>query len=120
MKKKVVLTPSYWLIDSFQESGIYYLMMVYFLVVMPLFSGILPLEMRIKRSTLKTILDKDKDLSQKDTDLLAEKIFVVIEGAYYYLSMIEEPKEYQRKLDIFKNQVLELIQMKQGVKHQEK
>jgi hypothetical protein len=65
------------------------------------------------RSTLKTILDKDKNLSQKDTYLLAEKIFVVIEGAYYYLSMIDEPKEYEEKLDIFKYQVLELIQMKQ-------
>lgn len=61
------------------------------------------------RITLKNLLDKDEILSRGNTELLAEKIFVVIEGAYYYLSMMNEPKEYDQKLEIFKDQVYELI-----------
>lgn len=61
------------------------------------------------RATLKKILDKDERLSLSDTELLAEKIFVVIEGAYYYLSMMDDPKEYNQKLEIFKGQVYDLI-----------
>jgi len=67
------------------------------------------------RITLKTMLDKDEELSFRNTELMAEKIFVVIEGAYYYLSMIEDPKEYNHKLAIFKEQVLDLIQSEQSV-----
>jgi AcrR family transcriptional regulator len=61
------------------------------------------------RATLKKILDKDEGLFLRDTELLAEKIFVVIEGAYYYLSMLDDPKEYDQKLNIFKGQVYDLI-----------
>ena len=62
------------------------------------------------RNTLKSILDNDPVFSRGDTALLAEKIFVVIEGAYYYLSLIEDEKEYNRKLKIFKEQVFQLLQ----------
>ncbi|SEJ65042.1 DNA-binding transcriptional regulator, AcrR family [Cyclobacterium xiamenense] len=61
------------------------------------------------RMTLKTLLDKDEVLMNGDTGLLAERIFVVIEGAYYYLSMMDDPKTYDEKLKIFKDQVYELI-----------
>jgi len=61
------------------------------------------------RTTLKTLLDKDEVLVNGDTALLAERIFVVIEGAYYYLSMMDDPKTYDQKLKIFKDQVYELI-----------
>ncbi|NHE59636.1 TetR family transcriptional regulator [Cyclobacterium plantarum] len=63
------------------------------------------------RNTLKTLLDKDPVFARGDTALLAEKIFVVIEGAYYYLSLIEDEKEYERKLSIFKDQVFQLLQL---------
>ncbi|WP_162340796.1 TetR family transcriptional regulator [Cyclobacterium salsum] len=61
------------------------------------------------RVTLKNLLDKDEVLVSGDTGLLAEKIFVVIEGAYYYLSMMDEAREYDQKLELFKNQVYDLI-----------
>ncbi len=61
------------------------------------------------RVTLKNLLDKDEVLVNGNTGLLAEKIFVVIEGAYYYLSMMDEAKEYDQKLELFKNQVYDLI-----------
>ncbi|WP_230981491.1 TetR family transcriptional regulator [Echinicola salinicaeni] len=62
------------------------------------------------RESLKEILDKDENLREKDTQLLAEQIFVVVEGAYYYLSMIDDEKSYNQKLDFFKGQVYDLLQ----------
>lgn len=62
------------------------------------------------REQLKDILDQDEKLKEKDTELLAEQIFVVVEGAYYYLSMIDEKELYDHKVEIFKNQVYQLLQ----------
>ncbi|WP_026955844.1 TetR family transcriptional regulator [Algoriphagus vanfongensis] len=61
------------------------------------------------RENLKEILDQDEKLNQKDTALLSEQIFVVVEGAYYYLSMIEDEEMYEDKVQIFKNQVYQLL-----------
>ncbi|PZX53155.1 TetR family transcriptional regulator [Algoriphagus chordae] len=61
------------------------------------------------RENLKEILDRDENLEDKDTELLAEQIFVVVEGAYYYLSMFDDPEVYEQKVAIFKDQVYELL-----------
>lgn len=63
------------------------------------------------RENLKEILDQDEKLNKKDTTLLAEQIFVVVEGAYYYLSMIDDQEEYEQKVEIFKNQVYDLLRV---------
>lgn len=68
------------------------------------------------RENLKDILDRDENLSGKDTELLAEQIFVVVEGAYYYLSMFDDPEVYEEKVTIFKNQVYDLLR-KYEVQH---
>ena len=54
-------------------------------------------------------MDRDENLKGKDTELLAEQIFVVVEGAYYYLSMIDDKEVYDRKLEVFKSQVYDLL-----------
>ncbi|SIO04665.1 TetR family transcriptional regulator [Algoriphagus halophilus] len=61
------------------------------------------------RENLKEILDQDEKLNKKDTALLSEQIFVVVEGAYYYLSMIDDQELYEQKVEIFKNQVYDLL-----------
>ncbi|MFD2036616.1 TetR family transcriptional regulator [Belliella marina] len=61
------------------------------------------------RSTLESILRKDPELKKTDTGALSEKIFVVVEGAYYYLSMFDNEEEYQQKLKYFKEQVYDLL-----------
>ena len=61
------------------------------------------------RESLKGILDRDDNFAGKDTGLLAEQIFVVVEGAYYYLSMIDDAKVYDRKLEAYKSQVYDLL-----------
>ncbi|MFC4873203.1 TetR family transcriptional regulator [Negadavirga shengliensis] len=63
------------------------------------------------RKTLQEILDKDEYLRKADTAALSEKIFVIIEGAYYYLSMIEDAKEYEEKLNHFKEQAYDLLRL---------
>lgn len=62
------------------------------------------------REDLKEILDQDENLKEKNTALLSEQIFVIVEGAYYYLSMVEDQEEYEAKVIIFKNQVYQLLQ----------
>ena len=69
------------------------------------------------RKTLKDILDQDPILAQRDTLQLAEQIYVVVEGAYYYLAMIDDEKEYQEKLQYFKKQVLGLLREEENVNH---
>ncbi|MEN2280767.1 TetR family transcriptional regulator [Algoriphagus sp. SE2] len=61
------------------------------------------------RENLKEILDQDEKLKLKNTALLSEQIFVVVEGAYYYLSMIDDEELYEEKVIIFKNQVYDLL-----------
>jgi len=64
------------------------------------------------REFLKEILDHDDNLKGHDTQLLAEQIFVVVEGAYYYLSMIDDEKTYEKKVAFYKEQVYDLLRKK--------
>lgn len=61
------------------------------------------------RESLKEILDNNKEMEGRDTTMLAEQIFVVVEGAYYYLSMIVDEASYNQKVDYFKKQVYDLL-----------
>lgn len=62
------------------------------------------------RKTLEDILNRDPAYAERDTRQLAEQIYVVVEGAYYYLAMIDDVEEYQEKIEYFKKQVLGLLQ----------
>ncbi|GGF40196.1 TetR family transcriptional regulator [Echinicola rosea] len=61
------------------------------------------------REFLKEILDKDETLKGANTLVLAEQIFVVVEGAYYYLSMIDNDEVYDQKVIFYKEQVYDLL-----------
>lgn len=61
------------------------------------------------RESLKDILDRNQEMEDRDTTMLAEQIFVVVEGAYYYLSMIKDEDSYNQKINFFKNQVYDLL-----------
>ncbi len=45
-------------------------------------------------------------LSVKDPAFTADIIFVIVDGAYYYLSLVSNKREYNRKLAHYKNQAL--------------
>ena len=45
-------------------------------------------------------------LSVKDSALTADIIFVLVDGAYYYLCLVSDKEEYQRKLIQYKKQAI--------------
>lgn len=61
------------------------------------------------RSNFKEIIiecNKQGVLNVKDPALVADTIFVLVDGAYYYLSLVSNKEEYKRKLAQYKNQAL--------------
>ena len=48
-------------------------------------------------------------LSVEDPALTADLIFVLVDGAYYYLSLVSDKKEYQHKLMQYKKQAISLL-----------
>ena len=61
------------------------------------------------RKTLELLIVDCKNqrlIGVKDPALAADIIFVLVDGAYYYLSLTSDKKEYQRKLTQYKKQAL--------------
>jgi len=54
-------------------------------------------------------------ISVKDPAFTADLIFVLVDGAYYYLSLVDDKKEYNSKLDIYKQQALQLLNLRAPV-----
>lgn len=50
-------------------------------------------------------------LAVKDPVLTADLIFVLVDGAYYYLCLVSDKEEYQRKLEQYKKQALSLLNL---------
>jgi AcrR family transcriptional regulator len=48
-------------------------------------------------------------LSVKDPVLTADLIFVLVDGAYYYLCLVSDKEEYQHKLEQYKKQAISLL-----------
>lgn len=48
-------------------------------------------------------------LKVKDTAKTADWIFILIDGAYYYLSLTDDKKEYQHKLNLYKSQAITIL-----------
>ena len=66
------------------------------------------------RQMLAEILDKCKEdgyLFTGNTYQTADLIFLFVEGAYYYLSMTDDPEEYEQKMTLYKNQALEILDL---------
>ncbi|RAK02928.1 TetR family transcriptional regulator [Larkinella arboricola] len=50
-------------------------------------------------------------LHTPDAYQTADLIFILVDGAYYYLSLVNDKKEYGQKLDHYKQQALQLLQL---------
>jgi AcrR family transcriptional regulator len=50
-------------------------------------------------------------LAVKDPVLTADLIFVLVDGAYYYLCLVSDKEEYQRKLGLYKKQAIALLNL---------
>jgi hypothetical protein len=53
--------------------------------------------------------NKAKLLSVKNPSATADLIFVLVDGAYYYLSLVDNKEEYEKKLSQYKKQALNLL-----------
>ena len=51
-----------------------------------------------------------KQLSVKKPSATADMIFILVDGAYYYLSLVDNKDEYTKKLSQYKKQALNLLQ----------
>jgi AcrR family transcriptional regulator len=46
-----------------------------------------------------------------DVEQTADLIFILVEGAYYYLSMVSDKAEYQRRIDYYQRTVLGMLKL---------
>jgi len=64
---------------------------------------------------LGTLLEECKQrgiISVGDCQSTADLIFVLIDGAYYYLSLVKDAEEYEQKMEESKQHALRLINMR--------
>lgn len=67
------------------------------------------------RKTLTDIIiscNEMKIIKVADPALTADLIFVLVDGAYYYLSLVEDKKEYETRLKVYKQQAIQLLHLK--------
>lgn len=50
-------------------------------------------------------------ITARDPARIADLIFVLVDGAYYYLSLVDSKTEYQRRLDAYKQQAIQLLNL---------
>ncbi len=59
---------------------------------------------------------KDNDLIDVvDVEKTADIIFIFIEGAYYYLSMVSDKNEYERRIELYQKTVLSMLRFQSPV-----
>lgn len=68
--------------------------------------------------SLRTMLKKGLDEAEKNGIIrnnnhveISETIFAVLEGAYYYLGMSSSSEEYDKKMELYKSYVLDLLRL---------
>lgn len=65
----------------------------------------------LRQNLQQLIIDCKKQgiLSVKDPALTADLIFVLVDGAYYYLCLVSDKEEYRQKLELYKKQAMSLL-----------
>ena len=64
------------------------------------------------RSRLEEMIiacNKTKSLSVKDPAAAADMVFILVDGAYYYLSLVDDKAVYESRLAYYKQQALKLL-----------
>ena len=70
------------------------------------------------RQTLEQLIRQcmaDKVLKVDDPASTADLIFILVDGAYYYLSLVEDKMEYNRRLTRYKQRALQLLNLTENV-----
>ncbi|WP_149241832.1 TetR family transcriptional regulator [Dyadobacter sp. 32] len=53
-------------------------------------------------------------LAIEDSDEISDNIFVLVDGAYFYLSLVKEKAEYEKKLSKYRAQAMEMLQLSEA------
>lgn len=64
------------------------------------------------RDALKEARDNDV-IEIDDVEKTSDLVFIFVEGAYYYLSMVSDKEEYKNRLELYEKTVLSLINLKE-------
>jgi len=54
-------------------------------------------------------------LSVEDANAVADNIFILVDGAYFYLSLVADKKEHEAKLKKYKEQAIGMLKMQEEV-----
>lgn len=46
-----------------------------------------------------------------DSDEIADNIFVIVDGAYFYLSLVSDKKDHEKKLKQYKEQAIKMLEL---------
>lgn len=66
------------------------------------------------RGLLKETLQEAKDhkvIAIDDVEKTADLIFIFVEGAYYYLSMVGDKKEYEKRIENYEQTVMSMLRL---------
>ncbi|HWV31461.1 MAG TPA: TetR family transcriptional regulator C-terminal domain-containing protein [Dyadobacter sp.] len=55
----------------------------------------------------------DGVLDVEDVETVADNIFVLIDGAYFYLSLVSDKEEYEQRLSKYRQQALSILHLKE-------
>lgn len=68
---------------------------------------------QLRRNFEEILIDckEDSVLDVDDPARVADTVFVIVDGAYYYLSLVSNKVEYQRKLDHYKQLALQQLNL---------
>jgi AcrR family transcriptional regulator len=56
---------------------------------------------------------KENIVEIEDIEKTADLIFIFVEGAYYYLSMVSDKKEYESRIQLYENTVLSMLKLQE-------
>ena len=68
------------------------------------------------RALLTNALKEAKEegiIEIKDIEKTADVIFIFVEGAYYYLSMVSDKKEYESRIQLYEQTVLSMLTLQE-------
>jgi len=65
--------------------------------------------LRQRLSEMIEACNESKSLAVKDPVAAADIIFVLVDGAYYYLSLVDDKAEYDRRLAVYKKHALNVL-----------
>jgi AcrR family transcriptional regulator len=68
-------------------------------------------ELRLILKESFTEAANNKLIRADDIDRLTETVFALLEGAYYYLGLVDDHDEYNQKVNYYKQHVAELLQI---------